>query len=92
VEGLLLPVGEGWLAAWRRNGSLQLYDRDGLHASKTGTYLAALVIWGALSERSCAGLPSTLRTEGGEEIEIAPDLARLLQEAADEANRRPAGR
>ncbi|HWM84682.1 MAG TPA: hypothetical protein VNO33_02565 [Kofleriaceae bacterium] len=89
VHGLLLPVGDAWRAAWRRDRSLPLYSADGLHPSQMGTYLAALVIHGSLHGESCVGLPASLRA-GGQQIEIPPATARLLQEAADEAIARAA--
>jgi len=48
VNGLLLPAGEAWRAAWAADPKLPLYGPDGLHPSVAGTYLAALVIYGQL--------------------------------------------
>ena len=45
VNGLLLPAGEAWRAAWATDPELQLYGPDGFHPSPIGTYLAALVIY-----------------------------------------------
>ncbi len=88
VRGILLPVGEAWRAAWRRNPSLPLYADDGFHPSIAGSYLAALVMVGRLYDRSCVGLPASLRTEGGTRVDLSPSVTRVLQEAADEANGR----
>ncbi|MEJ7812671.1 MAG: hypothetical protein WKG32_19820 [Gemmatimonadaceae bacterium] len=41
VGGMLFPVSQAWVAAWRRDAALQLYEVDGLHASARGSYLAA---------------------------------------------------
>jgi len=75
---MLLPVGEAWRAAWRRDPDVPLYGPDGFHPTPTATYLAALVIYQQVSGRSPIGLPAL------------PDMpvarALLLQEAAEEAN------
>jgi len=84
VDALLFAVGDAWQAAWRREPALPLYAEDGLHQSGAGAYLAALVMYGRLFDRSVAGLPSTVQTETGETIVVAPAAAALLQAAADE--------
>jgi hypothetical protein len=81
VNGLLYPVGEAWRIAWRRNSRLPLYGPDGFHPSPAGTYLAALVMYQQISGRQVIGLPSPLSS-------IDPATARVLQEAAAEANDR----
>jgi hypothetical protein len=45
VNGLLLPAGDAWRAAWAADAGLPLYGPDGFHPSPMGTYLAALVIY-----------------------------------------------
>jgi hypothetical protein len=84
VNGLLLPVAAAWLAAWRRNPSLQLYA-DGLHPSVAGAYLSALVVYSRLLDKSPVGLPSTLALKSGRRISLDPQTAALLQAAAAEA-------
>jgi hypothetical protein len=37
VGGTLLPAGEAWVAAWRRNPGLQLYGPDGFHPTVMGS-------------------------------------------------------
>lgn len=49
--GILLPAGDAWRAAWRRNPDLALYGPDGFHPSRLGSYLAALAIFHALTGR-----------------------------------------
>jgi hypothetical protein len=83
VGGLLLPAGDAWRAAWRRDAALPLYARDDFHPSVMGSYLAALVIYQGLSGRSPVGLP------GPEEV--GPAARRLLQESASEAGAAPRG-
>lgn len=88
VDGLLFPVGEAWLSAWRIDPSIRLYSSDGLHPSQEGAYLAGLVIYGQLFNRSPLGLPSRLRLGSGGRIEIPADHAAMLQQAANDANNR----
>lgn len=76
VKGLLFPVGEAWLAAWRRDSSLPLYGADGFHPSAMSSYLAALVIYQGVTGRSPIGLPAD---------SLPASKALLLQEAAAEA-------
>jgi hypothetical protein len=81
VNGVVFPVARAWLAAWERDPSLQLYS-DGLHASPAGSYLAALVMYARIFDRSPVGLPSAIRTRGGMVLTLQPSVARTLQEAA----------
>ena len=88
VDGLVLPGGEAWLSAWRIDLSIALYSGDGFHPSATGSYLAGLVIYEQLYSRSPVGLPSTLGLSSGARIEIASEQAVLLQQAAEDANKK----
>jgi hypothetical protein len=81
VSGLLFPVARAWLAAWERDPSLVLYS-DGLHASAEGSYLAALVMYARIFDRSPVGLPARLVTRGGMRLQLDASTARTLQEAA----------
>ena len=85
VDGLLLPVGEAWLATWRRDPEIPLYAEDGLHQSAAGTYLAAITIAARLAGRSPVGLPAQVRTRRGSVLTVPPALAEVLQAAAAEA-------
>jgi hypothetical protein len=87
-SGLLFPAGEAWRCAWRRAPDLELYSADGLHPTVAGSYLAALIIYEGLYGQSPIGLPSTLELRSGARIELPPAQARLMQEAAAEANKR----
>jgi hypothetical protein len=78
VNGMLFPVGEAWRAAWRRDPAVPLYGPDGFHPTPTATYLAALVIYQQISGRSPVGVPAL--------PQMAAARARLLQDAAQEAN------
>lgn len=44
----LLPAGVAWQLAWRCNARAPLYGPDDFHPSPTGTYAAALVVYGRL--------------------------------------------
>jgi hypothetical protein len=87
VGGLLLPAGDAWRAAWRRDSRLALYGPDGFHPSALGSYLAALVIYQQISGRSPVGLPAVLTSASGAfpSIAIALEQAALLQSAVVEA-------
>ncbi len=86
VGGMLFPAGEAWRAAWRREPHAPLYRRDGFHPSPTGSYTAALSIYGMLYGRPLRGLPARLQLRKGAVVQVPPRLATLLQEAATEAN------
>jgi hypothetical protein len=77
VDGLFLPAGEAWRLVGRR---VELYDPDGLHPTRAGSYLAALVITAALTGRSPRGLPAP---DG-----MAKETAAVLQQAAEDSLRR----
>lgn len=87
VDGILLPVGEAWRAAWNEDPDLPLYSIDGFHPSLLGSVVGALVIYGELYDRSPVGLPATIERPGRSPVELTPELADLVQRAADRANR-----
>jgi hypothetical protein len=82
VNGLLLPVASAWLAAWERDAGLELYGADGLHPSPAGSYLAALVIYAKVLNRSPVGLPGQLRLRSGALIAVDQGTATTLQRVA----------
>ena len=79
VDGLLLPVGEAWRAAWQRDACLPLYGPDNFHPSLAGSWLAALVIYAQVYGASVADarLPVPASALG-----LTPDQLALLIEAA----------
>jgi hypothetical protein len=85
VDGLFLPAGEAWRAAWRVDPSLALYSQDGLHATAAGSYAAALVIAAGLTGRSPVGAPAL----AGVSAEDAAVLQRAAAEVAGQGE--PAG-
>lgn len=89
VDGLLLPVGTAWQAAWKREAKLALYAEDQFHPSVLGSYLAALVMYEKFFGKPSAGLPSTLQSRSRTlaKIELPIERAQLLQLAAAEANK-----
>ena len=89
VDGFFYPAGEAWRIAWVADPDLALYGSDGFHPSLLGSYLAALVIYEQLSGFDARELPASVPTGTGS-IPLEPAQARLLQEAAHEANMRHA--
>lgn len=85
VGGLMFPVAQAWRLAWARDPSLTFYAGDGVHATPLGSYVAALVIYAMLADRSPVGLPASVRPIGGGTLTVDPAIALLLQEAAAEA-------
>jgi len=79
VGGLLLPAGDAWRAAWKKDKTLALYGPDGFHPSALGTYLSALVIYQRITGRSVVGMPSPFSS-------IDPKIVSVLQEAAAEVD------
>ncbi len=57
VGGLFLPAGEAWRAAWAVDADLPLYGPDGFHPAELGTYLAALVVYEAITRHDARSLP-----------------------------------
>ena len=77
VDGILVPAGEAWRAAWRRDPTLELYSSDGFHPALTGSYLAALTLFEQLYGRSPIGVAAAGMDPAG---------VVLLQESAAEAD------
>ena len=89
VGAVLLPVGDAWLAAWRRKPSLALYGADGFHPTLAGSYLAALTIYARLTGGSPVGLPGRLRLRSGVTVAVDGEDTAVLQAAAAEATGAP---
>lgn len=85
VDGVLVPAGEAWRAAWARDADLTLTIGDGFHPSLLGSVMAAYSIWHALTERSPVGLPPTIESDRVERITMSAELAGLVQQAVAEA-------
>jgi hypothetical protein len=85
VDGILVPAGEAWRAAWARDSRLTLTIVDGFHPSLLGSVIAAYSIWHALTERSPVGLPPAIESDRVERITMSAELAALVQQAVAEA-------
>lgn len=82
---LLLPAGEAWRAAWRRDSTLQFFGKDGFHPEPLGTYLAALVIVDRVRPEALERLTATLINDEATLVTTARER-RILKRAAREAN------
>jgi lysophospholipase L1-like esterase len=67
----LLPAGDAWLAAWRRDPDLALYGQDRFHPSELGTVLAALVVYAGLTGTKPAALPVSADAETADVLRAA---------------------
>lgn len=88
VNGVMLPAATAWLEAWERDPELELYQDD-LHPTRTGTYLAALVIASRLYGRAPAEFPAEFSVPApgwtGPAVPIDPAVAATLRAAAQAA-------
>jgi hypothetical protein len=85
VNGVFAPVATAWQSTFGKTPAVTLYDADGLHATVAGSYLAALVIYSAITGKSPVGLPATLRLRSGTTITIDPFIASMLQQCVADA-------
>ena len=69
----LVPVGSAWVRALADDPSLVLFQPDGHHATRAGTYLAACVFYGFVAGAAPDGISS---------LDLPPKLATELQRAA----------
>lgn len=90
VNGVFAPAGDAWTAAHKASSSVELYGDDDFHPTPTGTYLAALTIYGAISGKDPRTLPARV-VIGGIDMNIPESETRLLQRASYSAiSRSPA--
>jgi hypothetical protein len=83
VDGVFLPAGEAWRAAWSAGPRIALYGSDGFHPSELGTYLTALVVFEGLTGRDVRTLSPRI-TVAGKRLQIPTVTIRLLQQVAHE--------
>lgn len=81
VGGLLFPVAEAWQEFNVRRPDYRLY-LDDIHANRAGSYLAALVMYARIFNKTPVGLPASITTRSGETIILPADIALTLQQVA----------
>jgi hypothetical protein len=81
-DAAMLPAGRAWQAVLATHPEIGLYGPDQFHPSRAGAYLAALVIFGGLADRSTEGLTQLRPIDG-----LSAQAAAVLERAADDANR-----
>lgn len=87
VDGVFLPAGEAWRAAWEADPNLGLYGPDGFHPSPLGTVLVALEVYERVTGHDVRAVdPASLSGGGLPSLPVA--MVRLLQGAAHTANQR----
>jgi hypothetical protein len=87
VDGMFIPAGEAWRAAWRSDPTLPLYDADQFHPSALGSYAAALSMFCELYRQSPVGLPPRLTLANAQHVEFDAAHAHRVQVAAWSAHR-----
>lgn len=80
VRGVLAPVGAAWAISLARQPEIQLYATDGLHATRAGTYLAAITILARLTNLQPLALPPAVPGAALDSVAV-----RALQRASTEA-------
>ena len=70
----LIPAGQAFLFINQNFPNINLYTKDLRHPSKEGTYLAALMVFTSLSNKSPIG--------NAYMMDLDPDIAEILQKAA----------
>ena len=70
----LIPAGQAFLFINQNFPNINLYTKDLRHPSKEGTYLAALMVFTSLSNKSPIGNTYMM--------DLDPDIAKILQKAA----------
>ena len=84
VNGIFLPAGEAWQAAWKRDAGLGLYGPDGFHPSTLGTYAAAAAVFASLTNSSPLGLPARLKLRNGDAYKVDERKTAMILEAVEE--------
>lgn len=75
LDATVAPVGWAIRSALEEGAGLDFWKPDGHHLNKTGTYLAALVLYSVMTNNSPVGLPYRRRHE-----DDAPYLQALVEE------------
>lgn len=87
VNGMFIPAGEAWRAAWRLDPTLPLYDADQFHPSVLGSYTAALSMFCEFYGQTPVGLSPRFSLDNREWPGLSADQVRIAQQAAWEAHR-----
>lgn len=87
TDAMLFPGIRAWQAVWARDPSLALYSSDGLHPTPLGSYVIAVMMVHQITGRRAVGLPASFVSSDGFRFSTTPEIARLVQEAAEEAAR-----
>lgn len=77
MDYMLAPVGRVWQNVLKNEPDLQLYDTDGEHASRAGSFLAAAVIFRSIFKDSIADF-DTIAKNGGIPSGVDADTAEKL--------------
>ena len=81
VSGMFIPAGEAWRTAWFADSSHDLYGPDGIHPSRLGTYLVALVHFELIYGRPATDLPD-IAIVNGRKLRTPEATVAMLQAAA----------
>ena len=85
ANAILIPGGDAWRAAWRREPSLALYGGDGFHPSPLGSYVVAVAAWARLTSSAPSRAPAQVRGVAMDEA-----TARVVRESVAEVLSAPA--
>jgi lysophospholipase L1-like esterase len=76
LGALTAPVGDVWKTVLEEEPAWTLYDKDGSHPSRLGSYLAACVLYATLFPGNPVG------PGAAERLQVSPHQAAALQQAA----------
>ena len=83
VDGIVIPAGESWRAAWRRSPALGLWGGDGFHPSLLGSTVAAAAVHAALV--GPGPVPQEIPRGTAAPIRMSASLAGIVQSSVAEA-------
>jgi hypothetical protein len=86
IDAMLFPGIRAWQAVWAVDPTIALYSSDGLHPTPLGTYTVAVMMVHQITGRRAVGLPEAVET-GAISFHTSPGIARIVQEAAEQAAR-----
>lgn len=90
VDGLFIPAGESWRAAWRRDDALALFGGDGFHPSPLGTLVAALTVHAVLHELDATTFRCPTAQQVAVDAETLATACASVMEAVTAARSAPA--